>query len=54
MTKDPVRDAYDNIGGTYSCTVGKILDQLIALSPKPAEIRVEVNPDRLRPIDAGL
>ena len=54
MTKDPVRDAYDNIGGTYSCTVGKVLDHLISLSPKRAEIRVEVDPDRLRPIDSDL
>jgi len=54
VTKDPVRGAYDNIGGTYSRTVGSILEHLIALSPKRADIRVEVDPDRLRPIDADL
>lgn len=54
VTKDPVAGAYYNIGGTHSCTVGNILEHLIALSPKRADIKVEVDPDRLRPIDADL
>jgi len=46
--------AYYNIGGTHSCTVKDILDTLISFSPCKADIRVEVDPDRLRPIDADL
>jgi GDPmannose 4,6-dehydratase len=54
VTIDPTPGAYYNIGGTHSCTVGEILDTLIALSPRGNEIRKEVDPARLRPIDADL
>jgi GDP-mannose 4,6-dehydratase len=54
VTVDPVPGAYYNIGGTHSCTVGEILDALIGLSPRAADIRIEVDPNRLRPIDADL
>ena len=54
VTVDPVPGAYYNIGGTHSCTVGEILDALIGLSPRATEIRIEVDPRRLRPIDADL
>jgi GDPmannose 4,6-dehydratase len=54
VTVNPVAGAYYNIGGAHSTTVGRILEDLIKLSPKKAEIRVEVDPDRLRPIDADL
>jgi GDP-mannose 4,6-dehydratase len=54
VTVNPTAGAYYNIGGTHSCTVGQILDHLISLSPRRAEIKVEVDPDRLRPIDADL
>ena len=54
VTVDPVPGAYYNIGGTHSCTVGEILDALIGLSPSAASIRIEVDPQRLRPIDADL
>jgi GDPmannose 4,6-dehydratase len=54
VTVDPVPGAYYNIGGTHSCTVGEILDALIGLSPRAADIRIEVDPVRLRPIDADL
>ncbi|NYZ17505.1 GDP-mannose 4,6-dehydratase [Azospirillum sp. RWY-5-1] len=54
LTVDPRPGAVYNIGGTHSCTVGRILQDLIDLSPRRDEIRVEVDPDRLRPIDADL
>ncbi len=54
VTVKPVAGAYYNIGGTHSCTVGDVLDALLALSPAKNAIRIEVDPDRLRPIDADL
>lgn len=54
VTVNPIPGAYYNIGGTYSCTIEQILQTLIGLSPKANSIRVEVDPDRLRPIDADL
>src|SRR5215813_4914816 len=54
VTKNPTKGAYYNIGGTFSCTVGDILDTLISFSPAKDAIKVEVDPDRLRPIDADL
>jgi GDP-mannose 4,6-dehydratase len=54
LTVNPVRGAYYNIGGSHSCTVKDILDTLVSFSPCKADIRVEVDPDRLRPIDADL
>ena len=54
VTVKPVAGAYYNIGGNHSCTVGEILDALVALSPKKEAIRIEIDPARLRPIDADL
>jgi GDPmannose 4,6-dehydratase len=54
VTVKPVAGAYYNIGGVHSCTIKDILDTLISFSPRKADIRVEVDPDRLRPIDADL
>jgi GDP-mannose 4,6-dehydratase len=54
VTAKPIAGEYYNIGGTFSCTVGELLDYLIALSPMKNEIKVEVDPERLRPIDADL
>ena len=53
VTVNPTPGAYYNIGGDHSCTVGEMLDTLIAMSTRD-DIRVEVDPDRLRPIDADL
>lgn len=53
VTMDPVPGAYYNIGGTYTCTVRAMLDKLIELSTHD-RISVEVDADRLRPIDADL
>lgn len=54
LTKDPIPGAVYNIGGEKSIRVGELLDDLIKLSPRCAEISIEVSPDRLRPIDADL
>ena len=43
-----------NIGGAHSCTVGEMLNALLALSPKRSEIEIRVDLDRLRPLDADL
>jgi len=53
VTVNPQPGGYYNIGGSYSCTVGKMLDHLLSISTSNG-IRVEVDPERLRPIDADL
>src|SRR5579863_4510392 len=54
VTIKPIPGAYYNIGGTHSLKVGEILDALLALSPRKKDIKVEIDPERLRPIDADL
>lgn len=54
VTKKPVAGEYYNIGGRYTCTVRETLETLISLSTKKNEIIVEIDPERLRPIDADL
>ena len=54
LTVNPIRGAYYNIGGTYTCEVGDILNSLISMSTIKDKISVEVDPERLRPIDADL
>jgi len=54
VTESPIPGAYYNIGGTYVCKIGDVLDTLIGLSTRSGDIKVEVDPDRLRPIDADL
>ncbi len=54
VTVNPIPGEYYNIGGTHTCEVGDTLDTLISYSTKKDEIRVEVDPERLRPIDADL
>jgi len=54
VTVNPVAGAYYNIGGTHSCTVGDILNTLLSKSHRKDDIRVETDPERLRPIDADL
>jgi GDPmannose 4,6-dehydratase len=50
---DPVPGESYNIGGSYSCTVGQMLNYLLSLSSSK-DIRVESDPSRFRPIDADL
>src|SRR6185436_7384001 len=54
VTVNPVAGAVYNIGGSFHCTVGDILESLLKLSPRRAEIDVVADPERLRPIDADL
>jgi GDP-mannose 4,6-dehydratase len=54
VTVNPMPGAYYNIGGTFSCTVGEMLKKLISLSPKAKDITIQVDPARLRPLDADL
>jgi len=53
VTHDPRPGEYYNIGGEHSCTVGQMLDTLIAFSTRD-DIQIETDPERLRPIDADL
>ncbi len=53
VTVNPIKGEYYNIGGSYSCEIGDILNTLIGFSSCDS-IKVEVDPDRLRPIDADL
>lgn len=54
VTVNPIAVSYYNIGGTFTCSVGDMLQTLIALSPMKDLITVETDPARLRPIDADL
>ena len=54
VTINPIPAAYYNIGGKHTCTIGDILDLLISLSTRRTEIRHEIDPERLRPLDADL
>jgi len=54
VTLNPIPGEYYNIGGQYSCEIGEMLNYLISLSPKKNLIKIEEDPERLRPIDADL
>ena len=54
VTVNPIPGEYYNIGGSYTCEVGDTLNTLISFSTKKDEIRIQVDPERLRPIDADL
>jgi len=51
---NPIAGSYFNIGGTNTLKVGEILDYLLSLSTMGSKLRIEVDPLRLRPIDADL
>jgi GDPmannose 4,6-dehydratase len=53
VTVKPTPGEYYNIGGAYSCTVGDMLDFLLGLS-ETKNIKIKVDAERLRPIDADL
>ena len=53
VTVEPKPGEAYNIGGTHSCTVRQMLEHLLSLSSRK-DIRIEVDPERLRPIDADL
>jgi GDPmannose 4,6-dehydratase len=53
VTVNPVPGEYYNIGGAYSCTVGDVLEHIMSRSTRKG-IKIEADPERLRPIDADL
>ena len=53
VTTNPIPGEYYNIGGTFSCTVGEMLDHLLSLSHWK-DIKVETEQSRLRALDADL
>ena len=54
VTVNPIPGEYYNIGGSYSCKVGDTLNTLLSFSSMKDKIKVETDPERLRPIDADL
>jgi GDPmannose 4,6-dehydratase len=54
LTVNPIGGQYYNIGGTYTATIRDMLTTLLSFSPLKDRIRVELDIDRLRPIDADL
>ena len=53
VTINPKSGEYYNIGGTYTCEIGDMLNFLISQSTVP-NIEIVTDPERLRPIDADL
>lgn len=53
VTVNPQYGEVYNIGGNYSCTVGKMLTYLLSISSNK-KIIIEIEENRLRPIDADL
>lgn len=54
VTVNPIPGEYYNIGGSYSCEVGDTLETLISYSTIKDKLKIETDPERLRPIDADL
>jgi GDPmannose 4,6-dehydratase len=54
VTNKPIKGEYYNIGGTFTCSVGETLNTLINLSTQKSKIKIQIDPLRLRPIDADL
>jgi GDPmannose 4,6-dehydratase len=53
VTINPTAGQYYNIGGTFTCSVKDMLNALLKMSTRD-DIKVETDPERLRPIDADL
>jgi len=53
VTKNPIAGEYYNIGGTFTCKIGDMLNYLISQSTVD-NIEIITDPERLRPIDANL
>jgi len=54
VTKKPKFGEVYNIGGNFSCTIGEILNFLISKSTKKKIIKIKVEKNRVRPLDADL
>ena len=52
VTINPTPGEFYNIGGTHTQTIEKMLDFLISLSTRSNEIKIETDPERIRPLDA--
>jgi len=53
VTVNPIGGEYYNIGGSYTCKIGDMLNYLIGKSTIK-NIEIVIDPERLRPIDADL
>ena len=53
VTINPIAGEYYNIGGTYTCTIGEMLQQLLSLT-SIKNIKIIKDEARIRPIDADL
>ena len=53
VTENPIAGEYYNIGGEYTCEIGEMLNYLVSQSTVK-DIKIEVDSNRLRPIDADL
>lgn len=53
VTINPHPGEFYNIGGSFSCTIGKMLEFLVANSTVK-NIKIEIDPERIRPLDADL
>ena len=53
VTTNPIPGEYYNIGGTFSCSVGDMLNHLLSISTRN-DIEVQTESARLRPLDADL
>ena len=53
VTVDPIAGEFYNIGGTYTCSIGSMLEKLLSFTTEKS-IKIETDPERLRPIDADL
>ncbi len=54
LTHNPIAGESYNIGGTNTMKVREILEKLMSFSPLSNQIKIEIDPERLRPIDADL
>lgn len=54
LTHNPQKGAYYNIGGTFTCEIGDVLNTLISMSNVKDVVKIQVDSERLRPIDADL
>ena len=54
LTKDPRFGEVYNIGGTFSATVGDMLDKLVSISSLQGKFEIVVSSSRIRPLDADL
>jgi len=54
VTINPTPGEYYNIGGKHVCTIEDMLNTLLGMTTYEGEIQIQIDPERLRPIDADL